>query len=281
MTSSSTRLTTDSRARNAMSMIEMALGNPNPEQRAGLLADAQRQIANALSSCLDECEEQRVSWTTIGVAVGMSRETVWRQHNARRPIVAIKPTYTPREEEMIDSIYAFETETNIWFGPENAFGPGKYATGAMPFRPNPAAGENKLSGQVLRVRIGPQPEAAVSVHAALVHMADGTPRRVRVTEEVMALLFNDKEMPLRRALMNAYNASGPLADVDPAVTAAMVKAANSMSAAPLGSEFFDAVRTALRTAEAKPSLDPKIRSAVVRLAQALRDYEAWSQLSDN
>lgn len=282
MPDSTHRLTTDSRAQNAMSMINMAVASTAPERRAGFLADAERQIAFALSSCLDECEEQGVSWAIIGDAVGLGRETVWRQHKARGPIVVIKSTHTRKEEEMIDSIYAFETETGVWFGPEDDLETGQYTSGAMPFNPNPAAGENKLGGQVLRVRIGPQPADAVSAHAAMVHMPDGAPHRVRVTDEAMALLFNDSDMPLRRALTASFYALINNENVDPAVRTALDTASNKMNPQTVPKdEFLAAIRAVLDAADSRPTADTEAQALITRLRRAVRDYESWNQLNGN
>lgn len=284
MSNSVNRPTTDSRSLNAILMINNALENTDPVRRARFLADAQRQIAFALSSCLDECEEtEGATWAAVAEAVGVGRETLFRQHKARAPIVVIKPTHAPKqEEEMIDSVYTFETENGAWFGPSDALDPGDYRTGVLAFYPNPVAGENKLAGQMLRVKIGPQSSGMVSAHAAMIHLPDGSAERVRVTDEVLALLFSDGQTPLRRAMRAAYYAVVNNPSVDPALQAAVDAAATAMSPTRYTEpEFVAAIRAALDTAEQYPTKDTTARIAIGRLSHTFRDYQSWTQSQSN
>jgi len=270
------RALTDSRALNAATMINMAVETADPLKRAQLLAESERQIAYALSSCLDECEASgRVNWSALSEATGVARETLFRQHKARAPIVVIKTSHTKQEEVMIDTVYSFETENGGWYGPADALEPGRYRNGVLPFNPSPQAGENKFAGQFLRVKIGPRPAAEVSAHAAQIRLPDGTEERIRVTDEVLDLLFDQTNQTLlRRVVVAAHYATGPLSGVDPDVTAALVTATNFMMTTAPEASFIAAVRDAVRIAESKPSPNPTIRTAVNRLSRALRDYDS-------
>lgn len=277
MSNSTPRSTTDTRSRNAIALINEAVENQDPARRAGFLADAQRQIAYALSSALDECEQQGVTWAAVGDAVGLGRETVWRQHKSGGPIVVIKSTHNASQgEEMLDTVYAFETESNQWYGAVNALAPGQYSTGTMPFNPNPITGHHRFGGQMLRVRIGQQPAAGVSAYAAMVHLPDGSPRRIRVTDRVMDLLLNDGETPMRQQMGPVYHAVIAAPDADAILRQAVTDASNTMNPLRFTAEqFVDAVHTVLETAETHPTNDDRATAALNRLADAYTAYQAW------
>jgi len=270
------RAVTDSRSLNAATLINMAVESTNPLQRVQLLAEAQRQTAYALSSGLHESEEAKVSWTALAEATGTGREALFRQHKAGAPIVVVKTTHTPNQgDEMIDTVYSFETEADGWFGPSDALEPGEYRNGMLSFNPNPLAGQNKFAGQHLRVKIGPRPAAEVSAHAAQIRFPDGTEERVRVSDEILDTLFDQSNQTLlRRAVMAAHYATGPLSGVDPTVTAALLQAADALKPAVPEAVFLACVRDALRIAESHPSADATVRTAINRLARAVREYDA-------
>ena len=283
MPKSTYRAATDSRALNAATLINMAVECTSPLQRVQLLAEAQRQTAFALSSGLNECEEAKVAWTALAEATGTGREALFRQHKAGAPIVVVKTTHTPNQgAEMIDTVYSFEAEADGWFGPADVLEPGKYRNGMLSFNPNPLAGKNKFAGQYLRVRIGPRPAAEVSAHAAQIRFPDGTEERVRVTDEILDLLFDQSNQTLlRRAVMAAHYATGPLSGVDPAVTAALLQAADALNPAVPEAVFLACVRDALRIAESMPSTNPTVRTAVNRLSRAVREYDALTEPGAN
>jgi hypothetical protein len=284
MPNSTHRPATDSRALNAIAMINEAVVNSDPIRRAGLLADAQRQIARALTSCLDECvETDGVTWSAVAEAVGVGRETLFRQHKARAPIVVIKSTHTPQKEvAMIDSVYSFETENGDWFGPSDTHQTGQYRSGILAFYPNPATGQNKLSGQMLRVRIGPVPADEVSTHAAMIHLPDSSAERVRLTDEVLALLFNDSRTPLCQAMVATFNAVINDSSADIALRTAVDTATIAMVPDKFTeAELIAAVKNVLVEAEEHPDMDTTARIAISRLRQTLRDLESWTRIRNS
>lgn len=283
MLNSNNRPVTDSRALNAAQMINMAVEYADPKARLAMLADAQRQIGLALRSGIAEALDEGVKWTEIGDAVQMPRETAFRQYQSQGPISVVRATHTKQEQEaMTNAIYAFELENGTWFGPSDALGPEQYTSAILPFNPNPAVGANRFGGQMLRVRFGPWEKDAVTAHAAQVRLPDRSEMRMPVTSEVLDLLFDQTgQTQLRQALMAAHYATGTRANVDPAVTAAVLKATDAMTPTVPEPRFIAAVRDALRIAAAKPSPDPAVRTAINRLVRAVRDYDRWAAVGTN
>ncbi len=58
------------------------------------LADVQRATARLLLAQVDQARAQGLTWSQIGAALDMVRETVFRQHQARSPIVVVRPRHT-------------------------------------------------------------------------------------------------------------------------------------------------------------------------------------------
>lgn len=282
--------TTNAWARNVISMIQMASVSNEPTRVAQILAEAQQQLAWTTRSAIEECEDLHLPWSQIGERIGMSRETVYRQFHAGGPVVTVRaaqskssPNLTGRAAAVDDAIYAFQTEDGRWWGSPEALAAGGYITAMLPFRPAPEQGDNRFAGQVLRVMVGPWSKD-VSFASAQVRLADGTERRVRVTLEVINLLFEDGETPLRRALTDVVHATignpNVGGDFEQVVLQAAKAQAQSVSAAGEDriptAEFIAAVHAVLDKAEKSPAqLDIYSTMALRRLERVVDDYEAW------
>ena len=290
MSRSPLSLTTDSRALNAVEMIRMACAATDPIKRAQLLAEAQPQLAWALRSAVEECQEAKLPWTQVGDGIGLPRETVFRQWQSGGPIVTVRASQvkntassTSTPLATVDAIFAVQTEDDRWWGPKDAFPSGEFVTAMLSFQPaNDKV--NRFTGQLLRVRIG-RCAQDVSFHSAQVRLADGE-RRVRMTQEVLNLLFEDGETPLRRALTQVVHATVGNPAVGAAfretVERAATAQAQSVSAAGESriptSEFIHAVLAIIEEWRADPDgVDVYADQAVRRLEQVVDDYESWRQ----
>lgn len=273
MPDSAHRPSTDSRAVNAAAMVQMALGSRDPLRRAQYLADAQRQLGLALYSVFAECEEAGKTWAQIGDAVQMPRETAFRQYTARGPIAVMRATHTRREEQdMIEALYAFEAEDGIWYGPSSACGPGHFTSAILPF--NPANPNNRFAGQMLRARFAPWTADEVSVHAPQVRLTDGSERRVRATDEVIDLLFNESgQSALRRALIAAYYAVvGNKSVEDHQLQYVVGKVFDVTKSNVPEDELLGSALEILETDRATTRLDGPARTALNRLGRVVQDY---------
>ncbi|MFJ8965860.1 hypothetical protein ACIRG5_41370 [Lentzea sp. NPDC102401] len=273
----------------ASEMIQMACASTDPIKRAQLLAEAQPQLAWALRSAVEECEEANMPWTQIGDRIGLPRETVFRQWSSGGPIVTVratqaKNTVAPAKERpsAVDAVYSFQDEDDRWWGSRDDAPSGEFVTAMLPFNPaNPQA--NRFAGQVLRVRVG-RCDQDVSFSSVQVRLADGSERRVRVTHEVMNLLFEDGETPLRRALTQVVHATlgnpAVAAEFAQTVHRAATAQARSVSAADddriSAAEFIEAVLAVVEEARLNlDGLDFYATQAVRRLEQVVEDYENW------
>jgi hypothetical protein len=282
-------VTTNTRAMNAVDMIQLACASTDPIKRAQLLAEAQPQLAWALRSAIQECQDADLPWAAIGERIGLPRETVYRQVHAGGPVVTVRaaqvktsPNLTGRNTPAGEAIYAFQTEDDRWWGPHQALPAGDFTTAMLPFQPaNPES--NRFADQLLRVRVGACTDD-VSFYSAQIRLADGTERRVRITYEVMNLLFENGQTPLRRALTQLVHATVG----NPAVGAAFQEIVNRAATAQTHSttatvedripttEFIAAVQAVLTAARNTPEqLDTHASMAVRRLELVVADYETW------
>lgn len=275
---------------NAAEMIQMACASTDPIRRAQILAEAQPQLAWALQSAVEECQDAGRSWADIGQVIGLPRETAYRQFHAGGPIVTVRAAQartssnlTARNASAGDAIFAFQTEDGCWWGSPEAVPAGESTTAMLRFEPvNPEI--NQFAGQVLRVRFGPCRDD-VSFTSAQVSLADGSQRRVRVTHEVVDLLFVDGETPLRRALTQVVHATLHNPAVDPVFRQVVARAADaqcrSVSAAGEDriptAEFIAAVQAIVDNAPNADPLDVHSAVAVRRLEKVVADYRAWSK----
>jgi hypothetical protein len=286
-------MATLTQAQNAIAIIELACTTSDPAKRAQLLAEAQPQLGWALRSAIEECEAAGLSWADVGQRVGLPRETVYRQYQAGGPVVTVRaaqtkssPNLVGRTASGVEAIFAFQDEDGRWWGSPDVLPVGEFSTAALLFQPaNPDS--NRYAGQVLRVRFG-QLEQDVSFASAQVQLGDGTPRRVRVTYEIVNLLLEDGQTPLRRALTQAIHAAVGNPQVDGTFQDLAWRAAHaqaqSTSATPVeeripAAEFVAAVKEMLAEADRNPSgLDEHARLAVRRLERVVEDYDAWRQV---
>lgn len=84
---------TEARIATAGAMLDAARRARGPLVRAQILSEAQYQIAWSLREAVIDCQndERRRSWADIGNAIGLPRETAWRQFKAGGPLVTVKP----------------------------------------------------------------------------------------------------------------------------------------------------------------------------------------------
>jgi hypothetical protein len=284
--------TTNARAHNAAEMIQMAIASQDPIRRAQILADAESQLAWAVRSAVEECLANH-SWAQIGQAVGLSKESAWRQYDSQGPIVTVKAAQSKTSANVSSlqpeaAVYAFQTDSGEWFGPHDMLPESEYRTAFMPFNPsNPET--NRFASQSLRARYGPW-AGDVSFHAALLIEADGTQRRVRVTDEILDMLFGDGQTALRRALTALVHATLFSPGVDPAFrklveTAAHVQAQSVPAGAAQGrearttSEFVKAIQDILDAGRISPPSDSRVALAFRRLESIVIDYTAWARVA--
>lgn len=270
----STRPATNSRALNAAMLINMAVGSNNTRWRAQYLADAQRQLGHALRSVIQEAVDDGLTWAEIGESVQLPRETAFRQFDARGPIAVMRATHTQKEETpQMEALYAFENEDGIWFGEPDALSPGEYFSASFSF--NPANPDNRFGGQILRVRCGPRPAQEVSVHAPQVRLADDSERRVRATEEVIGLLFDETgQFQLRRALTACYYAIVGNKAVDQQLEYVVNKASDAMKLNVPIEQFLDSAYEVLEVGGNTKKLDEPAHAALRQLNRAVQDHIA-------
>lgn len=291
MSTSSHVPTTNARALNAAEMIQMACASQDPTRRAQILADTQSQLAWAVRSAVEECVENKRSWSEIGQAIGMTKESAWRQYSSQGPIVTVKATQSKASTNATslrpeNAIYAFQTENGTWIGPHDALPGGDYKTAYMPFNP-PNPETNRFATQSLRARYGPW-GGDVSFHAAMVIEPDGSRHRIRVTDEILNLLFGDGQTALRRALTAVVHAAIYSHNVDPRFRELVEEAAHVQSrSVPVATELGGEVRTTAEFVKAIQDLldagrgsrpgDPRVDLALQRLENVVVDYTAWAR----
>ena len=112
---------TEARIATAVAMLDAARRARDPLVRAQILSEVQYQIAWSLREAVVDCQdsERRRSWADIGNAIGLPRETAWRQFKAGGPLVTVKP-YQSADSPLSDSqpqpftadsaIYAFRDQ---------------------------------------------------------------------------------------------------------------------------------------------------------------------------
>ncbi|MGO4856270.1 hypothetical protein [Arthrobacter sp. 2MCAF14] len=274
-----------SRAENAVRLIEMASLSGEPLRRAQLLAEAQAQVAWTLRAAVGECTDAGVSWAKIGEAVGMPRESIFRQFSTGAPIVALKPVQTPTSPNMKDprnqstgqAIFAFQTpDDGVWRGSPALLPEGQHRMAALPFNPPMAIGSD-FAGQMLMVRYG-EVTKDVSAHYVQVVESDGNRRPVRMTYEVFNLLFGDGQTPLRRAMTDVVHAVLSN-ELNPAQLREVVgRAAKAMNPGVPLAEFAAAVNAVIETRQGIVPTDASSDEAIRRLKRAVAEFEAWSEV---
>ena len=77
---------TEARIATAVAMLDAARRARDPLVRAQILSEAQYQLAWSLREAVVDCQDgdPRRSWADIGNAIGLPRETAWRQFKIGR-----------------------------------------------------------------------------------------------------------------------------------------------------------------------------------------------------
>ena len=126
----------DEPGRATITMIQMGLGAQGPQQRAKYLSDAQMQLGWALRAAVQECQEAGLSWQAIGTALGVPKETLFRQFSAGGPVITAKPVQsmaspgaTIMHQSGVEAVYAFRSQNGNWFGPHKALPAGPTSAG--------------------------------------------------------------------------------------------------------------------------------------------------------
>jgi DNA-binding phage protein len=278
-------VTTNTQAANVVGMLNLAMGSNDPIKRAQILAEAQPQLAFALRSAVEECLDAQRPLAQIADWIGLPRETLHRQLNGGGPVVTVRAE-RGKAEVSADSqprmaVYAFQDESDQWWGEPTLLPPEEFITAMLPF--SPVNTGNRFANQVLRVRVGPVQDD-VSFSSAQVRLADGSERRVLVTYIVINLLFEDGQSPLRRAVVQVINAvlsnrkiPQEFRDLVHRADFTLVETAPEVGTMETA-EFIEAVRAVVAATESfKKSFDPYSSLALNRLRQVVSDYERWSR----
>ncbi|MEW1912350.1 hypothetical protein AB0442_28590 [Kitasatospora sp. NPDC085895] len=297
MTAASSVPTTDARALNAAEMVQMAVASQDPLRRAQILADAQAQLAWALRSAVGECVEDKRSWSEIGQAIGLSKESAWRQWSSQGPVVSIRAGQSKdsanakaTDVQPAAAIYAVQAENGEWFGLHNALPEGDYKTGFLRLDA-PNRESNRFASQTLRARYGPW-AGDIPFFSCTVVDPDGTELKVRVTDEILNVIFGDGQTALRRALTALVHATLYSPDVDPDFRrlvdqAAHLQARSTPTAAQTGhdtrttAEFVQAVNDVLTAGERSRPSNPHIESALRYLTNVVWEYQTWARAADH
>jgi hypothetical protein len=276
------RANTDAHGATAITMIQMGLGAQDPLRRAKFLSDAQMQLGWTLRAAVEESQEAGMSWQAIGDALGVPKETIFRQYSAGGPVITAKPVQsmsspgvTDMHRPAAEAVYAFRSQSGNWFGPNDALPVGQFTDGTLHFEP--AQPVTALAGQVLTMRFGPR-DHDVSVHACQVTLPDGMQRRVRVTHAVLDLLFGDGQTPLRQAMTALVNATTLNPAIPQPLGAAIDQAARQMGIGVPTEQFIAAVEKVVALASLAAA-DEHAATAVRRLERVVEEYRTWARVA--
>lgn len=272
----------DEPGRATITMIQMGLGAQDPQQRAKYLSDAQMQLGWALRAAVQECQEAGLSWQAIGTALGVPKETLFRQFSAGGPVITAKPVQsmaspgvTIMHRSGVEAVYAFRSQNGSWFGPHTALPDGEFTDGTLHFEP--AQPTSPFAGQVLTMRFGPQ-ERDVSVHACQVTLPGGAPRRVRVTHAVLDFMFGDGQTPLRQAMTALTHVAMGNPRVPAQLQATIDQAARAMSLG-VPVERLTAAVDKVVALVGLDAADENVADAIRRLEQAALEYKIWVRIT--
>lgn len=270
---------TDAHAATAVAMIQMAADSQDPLRRAKILADAQMQLGWTLRAAVEECQQAGKTWAAIGEAIGLPRETAFRQWRSDGPIITAKPVQsktspgvTQMHRPADEAVYAFRSQAGRWFGPSDALPEGQFTDGVLHFEP--AEPVSPFAGQLLTMRYGPW-DQDVSVHACQVLEPGGQQRRVRVTHAVLDFLFGDGQTPLRQAMTALVHATGMNPRVRPQLRAAIEQAASAMVPGVPLKQFIASVEAVVSLAPLAVA-DEHVMVAMRRLERVVTEYRAWA-----
>lgn len=272
----------DEPGRATITLIRMGLTAQDPQHRAKYLSDAQMQLGWALRAAVQECQEAGLSWQAIGTALGVPKETLFRQFSAGGPVITAKPVQsmaspgvTSMHRSSAEAVYAFRSQDGDWFGPRTALPDGEFTDGTLRFEPAQPA--SPFVGQVLTMRFGFQ-ERDVSVHACQVTLPDGAQRRVRVTHAVLDLMFGDGQTPLRQAMTVLTHAAIGNPRVPAQLQAVIDRAARAMSPGIPAERFISAVDGVVALV-GLDAADENVAAAIRRLERTALEYRIRERLS--
>jgi hypothetical protein len=272
----------DEPGRATITMIQMGLGAQDPQQRAKYLSDAQMQLGWALRAAVQECQEAGSSWQAIGTALGVPKETLFRQFSAGGPVITAKPVQsmaspgaTTMHRSGAEAVYAFRSQDGNWFGPHTALANGQFTDGTLRFEP--AQPTSPFAGQVLTMRFGPQ-ERDISAHACQVTLPDGTPRRVRVTHAVLDFVFGDGQTSLRQAMTVLTHAAMGNPRVPAPLQTVIDQATHAMGLGVPAERLIAAVDRVVALV-GLDAADEKVAAAIRRLEQAVLEYRIWVRVT--
>jgi hypothetical protein len=276
------KVNADEPGRATITMIQMGLGAQDPQQRAKYLSDAQMQLGWALRAAVQECQEAGLSWQAIGTALGVPKETLFRQFSAGGPVITAKPVQsmaspgvTIMHRSGVEAVYAFRSQNGSWFGPHTALPDGEFTDGTLHFEP--AQPTSPFAGQVLTMRFGPQ-ERDVSVYACQVILPGGAPRRVRVTHAVLDFMFGDGQTPLRQAMTALTHAAMGNPRVPAQLQATIDQAARAMSLG-VPVERLTAAVDKVVALVGLDAADDNVTDATRRLEQVALEYKIWVRIT--
>jgi hypothetical protein len=272
----------DEPGRATITMIQMGLGAQDPQQRAKYLSDAQMQLGWALRAAVQECQEAGLSWQAIGTALGVPKETLFRQFSAGGPVITAKPVQsmaspgvTVMHRSGVEAVYAFRSQNGSWFGPHTTLPDGEFTDGTLHFEPTQPM--SPFAGQVLTMRFGPQ-ERDVSVHACQLTLPGGAPRRVRVTHAVLDFMFGDGQTPLRQAMTALTHAAMGNPRVPAQLQATIDQAARAMSLG-VPVERLTAAVDKVVALVGLDAADENVADTLRRLEQVALEYKIWVRIT--
>lgn len=278
---------TEARIATAVAMLDAARRARDPLVRAQILSEAQYQIAWSLREAVVDCQDwdPRRSWADIGDAIGLPRETAWRQFKAGGPLVTVKP-YQSADSPLSDSqpqpftsdsaIYAFCDQAGNWFGPAEALDEGQYGLGWLSFNP-PNAPASRFAGQQLLVRHGPW-NGDVSFHAPQITEKD-TARavRVRATYEVIDWLFGGGQTALRQAMTKVAQAVAMTPNTNRTLVELVDKAITAQNPGLPIEDFIAAAAEVAGHAVLGYRDGASLSRALRDLEQAVQQRQAWDE----
>ena len=69
-----------------------------PQEELEILRDDQQKLALRMRDAVTGARQAGLTWDRIGEALGMRRETVFRQYHSGGPIDTVRATHKPKED---------------------------------------------------------------------------------------------------------------------------------------------------------------------------------------
>jgi len=279
---------TEARVATAVAILDAARRARDPLVRAQILSEAQHQIAWALREAVVDCQdgEPRRSWADIGNAIGLPRETAWRQFKAGGPLVTVKPYQSadsplsgsqPQPFTSDSAIYAFADQAGNWFGPTED-DEDQYGLGWLSFNP-PNAPASRFAGQKLLVRYGPW-DGDVTFHAPQITEKDtGGLMRIRATYEIIDWLFGDGQTALRQAMTKVAQAVAITPNANQTLVELVDKATRAQNPDLPIEDFLAAAAEVAEYAALAYRDGASLSRALRDLERAVRQRQAWDERS--